>query len=326
MPVPTQVSNRAFIEKMRVWGWSIHRDRGDTITMKHLISGELVDVFAPHIHKGNSAKTIAAVYRLTTSGNSERFWDGPDTATVTDRDIALADFDAEEAAMVVAVQDQVLASKTDPKRRRKVRQYIEQLNSEPTPEPEKTDDNESEPEEVKPEEVMTSTANTGLARRALELLVSQNKKPTTVQEAAIALGVSETAASNTLSYLRNKGQAVRILRGTYIASPSLLPNTTVAHEVSGVATGERTLRVVVGTDHPSAHRPATSPLVDETAPTATPAPPAPESTPDAPTDDIDATIEAVLDLMFPMGFKARHLGAITEWQRATRELIRTVTS
>jgi hypothetical protein len=78
--VPRSPSNRRFFDRMVAWGWVPGKGDGDYVSMLTppiVTPSKTVKVRAPTHHNGNSTKAILDVYKATTAGDAELFWQGP---------------------------------------------------------------------------------------------------------------------------------------------------------------------------------------------------------------------------------------------------------
>jgi hypothetical protein len=75
-----------------------------------------------------------------------------------------------------------------------------------------------------------ASVNRGISKRVLAVLIAANNQPMTTAEVAAAVNVDVTVANSSLAYLADRGHAVRVLAGQYVAAPGRLPSATVRHE------------------------------------------------------------------------------------------------
>jgi hypothetical protein len=142
------------------------------------------------------------------------------------------------------------------------------------------------------------------ANMVFEVLVT-NDRPMNNRAVAKELGVDAasqnlTDINNRFVYLQGKGLAERVMNGTYRATQK------------GHAIAARIQHDVSRVDTPA-------PTAKPSAPTAQAAVPAPDT--QVVYESIDDTIEAVLDLLLPKGFRAADLRFIAPWVDATKAMI-----
>ena len=295
--VPSHPSNRNFIRQMTRWGWVETGKAPNNYTeMTHRLSGVKVHVRAASFHDGNPASVFNQVYDVTCAGDSERFWRGP----------------GEPPQPVVAASTAPAAPSSR---------------------------HESH-----------SASNINKVR---DYLFGQNGTPRHVRDIATPTGLTELQVSTSLTELVRRKQAIRLGKGTYVIAENMRsqrhvhegdvghhgpveivaaqskPTTILGDPVipmpPGVDLYPPLIVIEPGTTSPMSvidDRVAPPPRVDEPVII-------PQQTLDkvhAVELDEDGTIEAMLDLLSPTGFKAKHLRAIGAWQEATRQLIRDLQS
>lgn len=157
--------------------------------------------------------------------------------------------------------------------------------------------------------------NRGIGRAILDVLIADSGAMSAEAIHKHLPRFSASAISNSCSYLVESGNAERVMRGMYRATSRLQSGQTMHHDVQG------------GVSHTPIEKPFTSAI--EAVPTP---PPSQEilraisidAKPKKENDD--ETMNLLLDLMFPTGFKASHLPAIDVWKKSTVALMKEVRS
>lgn len=176
---------------------------------------------------------------------------------------------------------------------------IVQFESEAQPEPAQEDPVPETTQPAKPKR------QRGVAETVMSYLIDAGSARTT-QQIVTATGFTRQQVHTACHGLRSKGAVRAIKTGVFVADDVRSHSRVdVQHHADGIT---------FGTAH-ATHTP-TPPTITVTAPTP------PEA---ALNSALDVDImNDVLDLMFPAGFKARHLPAIEAWKTATLRLIREV--
>lgn len=298
--VPSHPSNRNFIRQMTRWGWvETGKAPNNYSEMTHRLSGVKVHVRAASFHDGNPASVFNQVYDVTCNGDSERFWRGP----------------GEPPQPAIATSTAPAAPPT------------------------------------RHESHTASNIN-----KVRDYLFGQDGTPRHVRDIATPTGLTELQVSGCLTELTRRKQVVRLGKGTYVIAENMrsqrhVHTGDVGHhgpvEIVTAPTppttilGDPVIPMPPGVDlYPPAIviEPGTTspmPVIAVESVMGTPVPSTRAFVTDSQQSldkahvrelDEDGTIEAMLDLLSPTGFKAKHLRAIGAWQEATRQLIRDLQS
>jgi hypothetical protein len=313
--VPRQPSNRSVFEQMLRWGWTEGNSDGKWVSMYGPPIGETDGVrlrIRPATqHDANPATVFRDIYRLTTNGDPRLFWAGPGDMHRQIISMALAEKEAqskrieeEKIAKAAARAERQAAEEAA----RRAREAVKVTVTTPTPAIQPT-----EPEQEQP---MTATTKGRVldsfpASKVVLGVLAEFDRPTTVRELLIHFGYPTNAdytnaMSGRCSYLVSKGLATRVMYGSYrVANNASAISARVQHQV----------------DPASPQTPPAAPAAP-----AAPAQIAPPSvSPTVAAESIDDTIEAVLDLLLPSGFKASHLRYIAPWVETTKRMVEEVT-
>lgn len=290
--IPRHPSNRAFIQQMKAWGWTEGKTDGTWQVMWSPPIGPQVKtkVRPATQHDANPTRVFLEVYRLTTQGDAELFWRGPSAqwlkmiGDARDR----AEREKEEA------YDRTLTSaqrRADEAARSSV----------PTPEV-------PEQKEV-PVPKLRQVRSGPSAKEVLDVL-SHHDAPMSASAIAERLGLDITEdriakdITNRCGYLVEHGLATRVMRGVY-------------------RVGGQGKSVAARVQHDGIHQGASGDPIRP--PTAVPQQsPPPAATVTKVAESVDDTIEAILDLLFPQGFKATHLRYIAPWVESTKRMVEEV--
>lgn len=168
----------------------------------------------------------------------------------------------------------------------------------------------------------------GVSRRVLAVLKQHANAHLDVPTITGMIGgdLSQEQVQGACSYLVGKGLIIAPLRGIYT-----FDTDDVEHKVG----------IDISVDRPAVAAPAPQPApqpaqeaperpaVQPTPIRTEPAAPLRKKPPAVTQEDIDRTVDPeeindVLDMLFPNGFKARHLPAIDHWREATKALIASI--
>ena len=322
--VPRHPSNRRIIEQMKSWGWEEGKSNGNWLTMWAPpvgdMAGHQLKVRPATQHDANPTSTFLRIYELTTGGNAERFWRGPSATWLrmvverkeeiarTRREIAKRELEAQATKAAMRAAGQAPAA----------------VAPAPVIQPEKALTKKEVGALMAPQLSKYDPNIDRFPRDAVLEHVLKAGKPLKTAEVIAAFGAdpadrgNQVMMNNRLNNLVLSGRLTRVGRGTFTAP-----------------TPER----------PTAPAPAPAPTPPPApTPAPTPAPePEPEPTPpEKPTPvapvrrltpvaqvsraaaSMDDTIEAVLDLLLPDGFKASHLRYIAPWIDATKAMVTAV--
>lgn len=304
--IPRHPSNRSFFEMMVQWGWEPGKTDGQFQSMftPPIITGrERVRVRPSNHHLGNPTSTFLEVYRLTTGGDAELFWRGPsemwlqmlanETAAAEERKRAEAESSMRRARERAEAQRKEAEAAA-------VKAAVTVVEPKPEPEP--------EPERSTMPKQSTKTPAMPRSKQVLEVLCAHDV-PMTVARIVAELGLPNTSdtvrvISNRCGYLAEQGLAERVMYGTYrVADKAKRTDVRVHHDSTPSAA-----------EAAPAPSPVTVPVVAEPRNVVTVA------------ESVDDTIEAVLDLLLPDGFKASHLRYIAPWVEATKQMVSAVSN
>ena len=305
--IPRMPSNRRFIVQMLAWGWKQKKSGGRYITMlAPMESKETVEVQPPHKHDANATSTFLKVYQLTTQGDAELFWRGPNDLWLE----MIKDYEAREAKR--KAENMVISSTLE-------RPVIDgTVHAAPAPPPQVRAPEPSE-EPVAPPDGPKKRGRTpggvvAYLRTADLLAVMEVNRTLDTDQLCRRAGLDPNdlsqrrAVSNLLSTLTRAGKTRRMSVGKYrlvddgVPRPAPLPTTlspassTLAHET--IETPPATATIIHNSVINNSAKPA-----EET---------------------VDDVIEAVLDLLLPNGFKAQDLRVIQPWIEATKKMVGTV--
>lgn len=338
LPTKGSVSNRALISKMEQWGWKVKKVNGET-TIMVTPGGRKLEVRSAHIHQGNSAKTIDEL--LSLMGMSWNEFIAPLDPAQT---VALQAFhylSEEERAMVweaaelkmmtsldrvkeqqraeqIRLRDERRAEqKRERDRRRNQQQTAPQPQQELVPVTEPTIPPEDLPlVSDKPKVVREYSRTGGATNKVLDVLARFNGPVSIerlVQEESLA-GHKRKAIQGGARYLVSLGLAHRVKTGVYRITEEGKRSADYKLDIEVHTTnGDAPKPEQPQPEYPE-HLPSSEELVRVTAQV-----PAIE-----PTESEDDIVNETLDLLFPGGFKARHLPLIDDWRQATLALMREI--
>lgn len=316
--IPRHPSNRRIIDQMMLWGWSLGKrdNRWQTMVGAPIgaTQGVTLAVAASTQHDANPTSIFLEIYRLTTAGDGEAFWEGPpdpqfwaDTVNQARRrerqrkEVEQTDVLAKAAE---AAQHQAMLDRAATRRKERLHILPEVPELPPLPTKER---------KPRKEESVPLTHNTKVRSNDVFGVLVNNDRPMNAKEIATVMGLDLADARNTrdvtnrCGYLVSKGLATRVMNGTFRATPQ-------GHAVAARIQHE----VTQHTDQPTAKAAAAKPpnimpIMDLS--------PTPVS---IVAESIDDTIEAVLDLLLPGGFRAADLRFIAPWVDATKTMISQV--
>lgn len=296
--VPTHVTNGKLIDQMKEWGWREGKANGNFVTMRPPanIDGETIKVKPRQVHNGNSSRVISDVYRLTCQGDRELFWRGPSELWV--EMVARAEYEAEQRRQ---------ARETAAAERATARAANAAATAPPVPSPAPADP-------PRPKRRRTSDVT---SKDVLAVLVKLDR-PTRAVDVAADLNIDPTAANlktlvARLGYLADKGHAVRVMNGCYRVAPTAAAMAgRYDHDVQHH--GDIVPPIVVDPPAPPAdvvvaEQHSTEVVVVYRA---------------TPEVDEEAELEAVLDMLLPDGYKAKHRRMVEDWVELTRKMRATV--
>lgn len=301
--VPRAPSNRRVIEQMKRWGWTTGRQDGRWMTMHGPPIGEMsgitLAVRPGSQHDANPTTIFHEIYNLTTNGDANSFWEGPPEVW---QDMLRQARERSEKARAAAKEAE-LARAAQVAREREWEAI--RIEGERQAEAARA---EAAKREVKE---MESKRKTGKGIRTSDIRASDvldclatNDRPMNIQAVGRRMGLdmdNETNVrdvGNRLAYLYSKGLAERVMAGTYRALGSgTATSGRIEHHVDRKNTHEP--------ERVSPDRTIFNPITIE---------------------PIEDSIEAVLDLLLPNGFKASHLKFIAPWIDATKQMLNEVVS
>jgi hypothetical protein len=278
---------------MEKWGWEKGKSNG---TWQSMHSPEIDGVLTVRVrvrpatqHDANPTSVFMEVYRLTTDGDGEMFWRGPTEGwqqyLSMEKAKAAKRKKAEQEAALAKAAERAAAKAAEHK---PVLTIVPEEKGGPMAVPNK------EPKPVR------------LPSKDVLEVLTEHDGPMTVKSIGKKLGLDMTNpqniedVANRGAYLVSKGLAERVMQGTYrVANSARTIDARVQHDVQREAV-------------PQHQAPAA-----EVAPRV-------QSPASVVVESIDDTIEAVLDLLLPQGFKASHLRYIAPWIEATRRMVEEV--
>jgi hypothetical protein len=269
---------------MLSWGWVRNKSKDGFVEMIWPPSNTKVTVALPGHQEATRDPIIKTVVQITTKGNRERFWNENSVGHSVDNLLAES-----PAPQIV-----------EPAPTRKMR-------------------------------------HRGISREVLGALVANGGSMTAKDIAKELHYDNEDAVAGACYYLTEIGKVERVMRGMYRALPRYQLGATMHHDVQGgvtashaeastkAATWERAATALVEhADKVSVAKPLLTPtpenkpgrFVSEIIEEIPSKPPTKE--------DDDETMNLLLDLMFPKGFKGSHLPAIEAWKKSTLKLMTEV--
>lgn len=281
---PKNPPARMLYEQMLLWGWKTlkHGNTGDVMGWPP--SHFTVTVLPPDSHMHNSVQTTKSVIRITTDGDARAFWDRAEK--VTDKWL--------EQERLLRLPNAARRTSSEPELTVTV----------------KTD---ARPAHLAtPEAIERSKANRGMTDRVETYLASADKPPTTIDDIMMGVGASRSSVQNALHALvYSRKKVVRVETGVYqhvvgyrrdqraAAKEAIRKVAEEAVEAEAAAEPKKPSILTLGP--PDASRTF---HYDRASVTTKPA------TVVAPAQDIDETIDTVLELLLPGGFKARDMAVI----------------
>lgn len=345
VPSMISVSNRTVIDRMKKWGWREKRTKADMVLME-APNGAKIEVKRAGIHEGNSKTTFQNLLVIM-----EMSWEQfitplhPDAQGVLDWYVTLSGEEQERYRQKLKLIDaldtqRMLDHQRDISRRaniekRKKREAEKKAHTFPVevtrvepkketiveaPKPTPPPKRDTTPLTVVPTitEVAGKISNRGATNSVLDLLV-KSSEPMSLDRLCRELpqfsrgSINQAASQLVITY----GVAERVKPAVYRIKPEARrEDVRVGLDITA-RSGPPLAEVTSG--------PVTS-AVAEPAPE-TPLPPTPPPVvvkTHAPAGDYDEMVNETLDLLFPEGFKARHLPLIDTWRQATLALMRDI--
>lgn len=303
VPAMGAVSNRRFIDRMVDWGWETAQSKGEHVVMT-LPTGDEVWVCAPQVHNRNPLSVFNEVMRCTGDIDWTTFW-------TTDVPAELRRITAELEAELEREQrrhGKRSRQKKEERRRMAASQPARVIDLD------SASDVTDELQALERETEETREHRTRVQPRVLALLM-ESGEPWAISNIAKHLGINnDSSVSGACGRLMQQGLVRRVAHGVYQAV-----RTGGDHKVH-ISVGQPPEAAPVPL---MASFPTPAPEIPAAARTAPPSAPSdPRQTPPKGEDQWEETINEVLDLMFPNGFKARHLPLIDRWRQATTALMR----
>lgn len=311
------MSNRSVLKRLAEWNCAVLKVQGDWTTVD--VRGTPVKLRSAHVSTGNSTETFRQM--LDAMGMS---WPefigapvGPETlrATVSlsrhEEGRTTAENTAPPTAWLNALHEQALEMYAEHERqaKRKPRKPVvpeieteQELRETLTgPVPAETIPAEKEPSVMTDATVHPMTSHRGRppkgvipnTTKVLEYLIRE-ARPVATHEIAEALGMGHQQVTQACSGLVNGKSVVRVKHGVFKAADSTLQHVRLHQDAK-----ERVEQVVAAVV--AATETETEPVDED-------------------------VINDVLDLLFPNGFKARHLARLDSWREETKRLIQEVQS
>jgi hypothetical protein len=319
--IPRHPSNRKVIDQMMLWGWALGKRGGRWQQMIGApigaTAGVTLAVCAATQHEANPTTVFLEIYRLTTSGDAEAFWEGPpdpqfwsDTVRqARDRERRRKEVEQTDALAKAAENAQRQAMLERAANRRKERLHILPDVPELPPEP--------KARKPRKEEAVPTSQTPGyptIRSSAVFDVLARNDRPMNAMAIVKELGLEENAlnakvVNDRCNYLQDKGLAVRVMNGVYRASPQ-------GHAIAA--------RIQHDVSNTNGSQPTAAPPNPTTLVTTSLDPGAEPRVISVAIESIDDTIEAVLDLLLPNGFRAADLRFIGPWVESTKVMIAQV--
>lgn len=377
--VPRQPANRHVLGQAERWGWKVVSRKRDMVQVKHVITGDKLDLMPEGSHRGNDGRTLTDLYRLT-GVNPEGFWQGPSQ-------IDIKNINAAREAEVARKQRGQQAPEPLTQSVGAALAEAKVEGPKPAAEPARAvgakggvnDTATVTPKDDVGREAIIEAAKlpggASIQNQCFVVLAKTGMPMTTDQVHAelkhLARHQVQQALTNMSSEKSGNAKVVitRIQKGLYQTKAAPISNRTRTDVVSesGIDVRVETHRTPAMAEMPAAPSPQSTSTSTSTprgkftdcgrcgladrhvynedcvytmnpasdpdyvAPAETPqdAPSAPPAEVDEEVSTIeDDELDELLDLIFPDGFrfKARHLGAIETWKRATRDMINAITN
>lgn len=325
-PRPMRLSNRALIRQMESWGWHVRRVHGEWTEMQNPI-GERIDVRSAHTHVGNAPLTYQEVLERTGDRLSWNQFMRPITeeseviAEILRRCEGREDFleAVDEMVRVAEEAEQQLQARKDESAERERRRQRDQKSRKKrarkaaaTQQREDTPVNAA-PTPTPPEPEGYVVKNRGMADRVFAVILNRSGPITNAQiaeELELDWDENKSAIGNATNYLSKLGVIDRVKRGVWQRK-----HQYSAHDVT-IDVVSRNLDSIPVEIRPHQPTPEAEPVREKVR----------EIHADRRflNEDRDELLNDLLDLMFPDGFKAKHLRSIEQWKQATVALIDSI--
>lgn len=301
--VPTQPSNKNVLDQALLWGWAIRVSTGDWVELEHSERAERIKVRTATHRSGNGHDVLARLYKITCNGNGNQFWSRVEPYHARPGKppaVGMTDEQMEEYAARMRQQrpQETLIDKLD--RAAGLRIVPDVQETVPTTPPPRMVEQAVSPAERNTSRMQNSKAYVPGSEprpRTIEYEVLQalralsSMAPVVTCEALIIMldDLTKLQIVNTCTRLADRGLLEHAGRGKY-----------------------RLIKIAEQQASPiAAPQPAVQP-VPETPTVSAPAPA---------TSTHDATVDAVLDLMFPDGAQMKHMAALIKWREDTIQLM-----
>lgn len=317
-----QISNRSFIKRMEQWGWFPAKRKGDWWKMESPL-GDHVDVRAPHIKQGNSAHTFNEVLSCMDIDWSTFInpLEAEERVAKTYASFQSAIREVYDFAKKQERTEEEIAQRREEKRKRKHDERLAQDATQSQSISGLTPGGtcrQAVPEPIKEEPVARKKRATKIYTQTDYFDTLKTLGEASAKDVASILEIDTSDKSqvqrvySAFNVLSRKGKIERIGGGKWRA----VPPTPSADLAPADAKDE-----IEEMKHPD---PAPKPMdVDNPAVEETKAEPGVRVLQREPTK-VDLKVEDIADLMFPDGFKAKHISLVSEWMNITRDLIREV--
>lgn len=382
-PSPTQISNRTFIEKMRLWGWTEARTRGDYTRMEG--PAGKIDVSSTGSHRGNSPFVVKEILAALEKHLGRHVtW-----SEFVSRDEPLIVPQPEVKIASMPLTGSVQPQPTQPRPTPSIPVPSPTLFTKHEPEPEPVvaaPTTEGEPAvaavestpQVEDDEQESSAEarnrNEGITQAVREVMADGEQR--TLQEISDLTGYTTIELGPTCARLVEQQEFFRVALATYKARPKGIAKADAKPRPRSVGVKAAVLEALArdgrvrsigslteeigftrnsvggalrallaegaatrtsgGTYQVSASYLRKMPEQHSSVSTVTPLIPVEPVRPPlvlhtttpgvvvqatVASEDIEDTLNEVLDLLFPNGFKAKHLPKIDVWKQTTRDLI-----
>lgn len=333
-PAPTQVSNRTIYERCLEWGCKVTKTNGNWVWMTSAM-GAKFKVRPPQQHQANGKPDIDKMLESIALP-----WSVFIAAEILDvkaleelgKGFRASEYAGEhpddEMGPCSVCEESVIRAVMVKRGKKIAHSYCakpQEAQPDPTPPPAE-EENESVPDTMPdvlevivtdpPEEVEDQvTPRQRYINQVFDLLVERGD-PMSNQAVAEVLGISPAQAGSAMTNLCNQGVVSRIKAGVYQAKPNILRR---AGTFGLVLSGDGTV------DHPPFGTvPPGYNVQPNERPSSTVTFSSVESVHLEPNAEEDETLNEILDLIAPSGFKARHLPLIDAFKRSALALMREV--
>jgi hypothetical protein len=302
-PAPTRLTNRGLIRQMESWGWKVKKVSGDDTFMVSPV-GDKITVRSAHVHVGTDKHTINEMLALMGDDMTwEKFM-----RPITEVEEIIGQVYRSSNGDPVKAAKETLASMervTEKERRRAEEAAAAERERQIA---QKQEAKRLAKEARQREDTPVSNDQTQQAPRQrgnVDIIfdaILRTSGPISNATLAAQTGLTKEQAGTAANYLYNALHVIdRVKRGVWMRK-----HEYSAHDMSVdiVSRHIETVREVGAEERPKA------PVVRIREMT--------------PSEELDDTLNEVLDVILPRGFKARHLALIDIWRADTKALIQAV--